>query len=414
MRIHTQVDAAKTEAAHAPETRIRRFGLWDGYFAVCYLVTTVLLFTSDGRQEYRAIAIGALTLIVPWYAGLGRGLMIDRAAARRNVVFPVGLFLLFALAAAFDPRGSFALFAVVPMFMMSLPTSPAIVVVLLANLMPVLVVWLHGGDLNSGVVGVLPTSLLGIALSVFIGAWISGMVRQSKERAELIGELRRNRERVARLSHEAGISAERERLAREIHDTLAQSLTSIISLVQAAESQVDDAPDLARSHLGLAGRVARESLAEARGFVTALAPPALRGNSLAQAVRRQADGLASQTGLDVRCSVEGVERPLPMAAGVVLLRAAQEAVANVRKHAREARRVDVLLAYDESTVRLVVRDDGEGFAVRPDQEGFGLHGMRSRVEEIGGVATVGSRPGGGTTVEVTVPAEPAVGEETGG
>ncbi|WP_433250578.1 sensor histidine kinase [Streptosporangium sp. CA-135522] len=415
MHVHIWADAAEPTANDVPEARIRWLGLWDGYFAICYFVTTALLFTSGGQQAHRAIAIGALTLVVPWYAGLGRGLVADRPAGRKNIVFSAGLFLLFALAAVFDLMGSFALFAVVPMLMMSLPTSWAIALVLPANLLPVTVMWLQGGSAFAVAGGVvLPTSLLGIALSVLIGLWIGRTVRQSRERAELIGELRRNRERVAQLSREAGISAERERLSREIHDTLAQGLTSIISLVQAAESQLDEAPGLARSHLGLAGRVAQDSLAEVRDFVAALAPPALRESSLAQAVRRQADGLAAQVGLDVRCSVEGVERPLPMVAGVVLLRSAQEAIANVRKHAVKARRVDVVLAYDDGAVRLVVRDDGEGFAVHPDRQGFGLRGMRSRAAEIGGAATVSSHPGEGTTVTVTVPAESASGEATDG
>jgi signal transduction histidine kinase len=407
--VNTQVNAVEQDEDQAPEAGNRWFALWDGYFAISYAVTTVLLFTTSGDQVRRAVAIGALTLAVPWYAALGRGLMlhntVHRTVSRRNIVFGVGLFLLFAVATAFDISGSFALFAVVPMLMMSLSTSSAIAVVLLANLLPVTVVGLTGGDVQT----VLPTSLLGIALSVLLGLWITRVVRQSRERGELIEELRRSREQLARLSHEAGISAERERLAREIHDTLAQGLTSIISLVQAAESEVTGAPELARQHLGLAGRVAKDSLVEAREFVAALTPPALRESSLVQAVRRQADGLVAETGLAVRCSVHGADRPLPMAVSVVLLRSVQEAFANVRKHARRARNVDVVLVYEEAAVRLLVRDDGEGFQeqyVPQDGGGFGLRGMQARAREINGVATVSSRPGQGTTIEVTVPAEP--------
>ncbi|GAA1904874.1 sensor histidine kinase [Streptantibioticus ferralitis] len=407
--VNTQVNAVDQDEDQAPEAGNRWFGLWDGYFAISYAVTTVLLFTTNGDQVRRAVAIGALTLAVPWYAALGRSLMlhntVHRSVSRRNIVFGVGLFLLFAVATTFDISGSFALFAVVPMLMMALSTSSAIAVVLLANLMPVTVVWLTGGDIGS----VLPTSLLGIALSVLLGLWIIRVVRQSRERGELIDELRRSREQLARLSHEAGISAERERLAREIHDTLAQGLTSIISLVQAAESEVTGAPELARQHLGLAGRVAKDSLVEAREFVAALTPPALRESSLVQAVRRQADGLVAETGLTVRCSVQGADRPLPMAVSVVLLRSVQEAFANVRKHARQARNVDVVLVYEEATVRLLVRDDGEGFQEQPvprDGGGFGLRGMQARAREINGAAAVRSRPGQGTTIEVTVPVEP--------
>lgn len=194
--------------------------------------------------------------------------------------------------------------------------------------------------------------------------------------------------------------------------------------MQAAESEVVDNPERARSRLGLAGRVAQDSLAEARGFVSALTPPSLRESSLVQAVRRQADLLMEETGLAVRCTARGEEQALPMAVSVVLLRSAQEAFANVRKHATDARRVDVLVAYAPEAVRLVVRDDGAGFRTDdgprdeepadgapervPDggRNGFGLRGMRARVEEIGGMAQFSSSPGAGTVIEVTVPLAP--------
>ncbi|MEV0416093.1 sensor histidine kinase [Streptomyces sp. NPDC050448] len=434
MHIHPEETQAGTKgegptpraaANYGPDSGSRWFGLWDGYFAISYLVTVILLFTSTESQTHRALSIGALTLIVPWYAGLGRRLMMNGSKGRRSVVFSVGLFVLFAAAGLLDLAASFALFAVVPMLMMSLSTPPAIVLVVLANLWPVTVVWLRGGEFDPHILSVLPISLLGIALSVLLGLWITRVVRQSADRAELIAELRRSREREARLSHQAGISAERERLAREIHDTLAQSLTSIIGLVQAAESDVVAHPERARNRLGLAGRVAQDSLAEARGFVSALTPPPLRESSLVQAVHRQADLLREETGLVVRCTARGEEQPLPMAVSVVLLRSAQEAFANVRKHARGARRVEVLVAYAPDAVRLVVRDDGPGFTLdtSPDaprdaeggggQSGFGLRGMRTRVEEIGGMAEVSSCPGTGTVIEVLVPLGP-VGQEPDG
>ncbi|GHD73131.1 MULTISPECIES: sensor histidine kinase [Streptomyces] len=423
MHIDSQAEVPRTAANYGPDSGSRWFGLWDGYFAASYFVTLILLFTSAESQAHRALAIGALTLIVPWYAGLGRRLMVHRTEGRRSIVFSAGLLLLFGSASMLDLAGSFALFAVVPMLMMSLSVPPAIVLVVLANLWPVTVVWLRGGEFDPHILSVLPISLLGIALSVLLGLWITRVVRQSNDRGELINELRRSREREARLSHQAGISAERERLAREIHDTLAQSLTSIISLVQAAESEVEGNPERARSRLGLAGRVAQDSLAEARGFVSALTPPPLRESSVVQAVRRQADLLREETGLTVRCSARGEERSLPMAVSVVLLRSAQEAFANVRKHARDARRVEVLVAFAPDTVRLVVRDDGAGFRAQDDgrgpepadarergadgeRNGFGLRGMRARVEEIGGMAQISSTPGAGTVIEVTVPLGP--------
>ncbi|MFF8900070.1 sensor histidine kinase [Streptomyces lydicus] len=404
------------EAERGPRARVRWLGLWDGYFVVCHLVTTALVFTSGAPQGRRVLAIGGLTVAAVWYAALGRPLLTGRGGGgRRNVVFCAGLVGVFALVACADLTGSFALFGVVPMLMMSLPARPAVVVAVLVNLLPPVAWWLRPGAGDPPPAAVL-ASLLGVALSALLGLWIKRVVRQNREHAELIEELQRNRAQVARLSHRAGIAAERERLAREIHDTLAQSLTSIIGLVQAAEAEVADAPGLdgSRRHLALAGRVARDSLAEARAFVAGRAPAPLEQSSPARAVRRQAEGLTAQTGVPVRFAVEGAERPLPMQVGVVLLRAAQESLANVRKHAA-AGRVEVTLRYGAGRVGLVVRDDGAGFAPGEAGDdavdaadgrsagGFGLAGLRARVAECGGVMTVVSRPGEGTVVEVHLP-----------
>ncbi|WP_219825999.1 sensor histidine kinase [Nonomuraea typhae] len=380
------------------EAGTRWFGLWDVYFAVSYAVTTALLFTSVSEPMYRFVALAALTTAIPWYAAVGRAGM-TQPRGRRGAVFSAGLFALFAVAVVADLRASFALFAVVPMLMMSLRTPPGIALASVANLLPVIVVWWYGG----AVMTVLPTSLLGIALSVLLGLWITRVTQQSMARAELIEELRRNREQVAVLSRQAGVAAERERLAREIHDTIAQGLTSVISLVQAAEADLGGDPAVVRSHLSLAAAVARESLAEARGFVAELTPPALRESSLVQAARRQAASLAAQTGMRAGVVVEGAERELPMAAGVVLLRSLQESVANIRKHAAGARTAEILLGYGSGAVRLRVRDDGPGFDPGHDHQGYGLRGMLTRAQEIGGVATAVSAPGQGTTIEVTVP-----------
>ncbi|MEU5208119.1 sensor histidine kinase [Streptomyces sp. NPDC020742] len=418
---------AADEKAGAP---VRWLGLWDAYFVVCYLVTAGLVFTSSSPQGHRALALGALTLLAVWYAGLGRPLLSGQSGSRkgesgqggdrpggggrRNGVFCAGLCGLFALVAFADPAGSFALFGVVPMVMMSLPTRPAVAVAVPANLLPLVAWWWARGASSPPPLFALLASLLGVALSVLLGLWIKRVVRQNREHAELIEELRRNRAEVARLSHRAGVAAERERLAREIHDTLAQSLTSVIGLVQAVEAEVDGAPglDRARERLALVGRVAGDALAEARAFVAGRAPAPLQESSPAQALRRQAEALAEQTGLPVRFVVEGDERPLPMAVGVVLLRAAQETLANVRKHAA-AGRVEVVLRYADGHAGLVVTDDGRGFEAgdgtraaddaRPEG-GFGLRGLRARVAESGGELAVVSGPGQGTVVTVRMPA----------
>jgi len=208
--------------------------------------------------------------------------------------------------------------------------------------------------------------------------------------------LEASRAQVTRLSHEAGVAAERARLAGEIHDTLAQGFTSIITLLQAAD------PALRDERIALAVTTAKENLAESRALIAALAPSALASGSLPDSVRRQASRFEQETGLPATVRITGSPRPLPTAVEVVLLRAAQEALTNVRRHASAAG-AQVLLAYDDAGVRLVVRDDGRGFAPE-SADGFGLAGMRARAAQVDGTLTVRSDDSAGTTIELEVPA----------
>ncbi|WP_052434898.1 sensor histidine kinase [Streptacidiphilus melanogenes] len=400
------LDPAGTSRHRTP---VRRwFGLWDAYFGLSYLVTTGLLLTSGDAPGRVAGAVAALTLAVPWYAGFGRPLLLNGGGRPvRARWFAAGLGALFGAATLLDVASSFALFAICPMLLMSLPSGPGIAVVLLANLVPPILLWVTSGEFGQAVLGVLPLTLLGIALAVLVGLWITRVAEQSRERAQLIEELELSRVQVARLSRQAGIAAERERLAREIHDTVAQGLTSLIALIETVDSELADDPELARRHLALAARVAADNLTETRGFVAALTPVPLRGNSLGEAVRRQGEALAAETDLTVDHTAEGTEFPLPTAVSVVLLRAAQEALANVRKHAR-AQRVSLRVEFSDAAVRLRVEDDGCGLAEPspgPDGEpsGYGLRGMRGRVGEVGGTVEVTGAPGRGTVVEVVVP-----------
>jgi len=235
-----------------------------------------------------------------------------------------------------------------------------------------------------------------MAAGVWLGFWIIRMIEQNVERGALIAELEASRAEVARLSHEAGVAAERARLAGEIHDTLAQGFTSIITLLQAAD------PALRDERLALAVRTAKENLAESRALVAALAPAALSQGSLPDSVRRQAARFAEETGTPAAVRVTGEERPLPTKVEVVLLRAAQEALTNVRRHAA-AQEAAVLLAYAPSSVRLVIRDDGRGFDPAT-ADGFGLNGMRARADQVDGRLTIHSSPDTGTTIELEVPA----------
>lgn len=204
------------------------------------------------------------------------------------------------------------------------------------------------------------------------------------------------------MSHEHGVLAERERFSRDIHDTLAQGFTSIVMLLEAADVAIGVDEDVARRHLALARSTARDNLAEARSLVAALSPPELADGSLLEAVRRLVGRCSDELQLSADTAVTGDPRRLPAATEVVLLRGAQESLANVRKHAG-ASRFEVQLDYGADVATLRVRDNGCGFEPAV-AEGFGLAGMRARAEQVGGYLRLDSAPGAGTSVELQVPA----------
>ncbi|MFD3330233.1 sensor histidine kinase [Streptomyces sp. NPDC058701] len=289
--------------------------------------------------------------------------------------------------------------------------------------------------------------LLGGAVAVATVLGYQALYRESERRRELIEELITTRAELAAAERGAGILAERERLAREIHDTLAQGLSSIQLLLRAAERALgegrtgaaatsgtagpgasgavgaagpgapvprargtaahagaaDAAHTAALAHIARAREAAQENLAEARSFVRALTPPDLEHGSLAAALERLCAGAP---GPRVRFSLSGTPRVLPTPYEVALLRIAQSALANVVRHAR-AGRAEITLTFMDTSVTLDVVDDGRGFepssAATPGDGGFGLPAMRSRAETLGGLFTVESGPGQGTAVAVTLP-----------
>ena len=242
---------------------------------------------------------------------------------------------------------------------------------------------------------------ISITFAIGVGRWIERIIEQSKERQVLLEQLESTRTELAAAHREAGVGAERQRLAGEIHDTLAQGFMSIVLLAQAARASAGTGP--AQGYLDAIERTARENLAEARALVAELAPPALAAGSLPAAASRLVERLGVEVGLDARLVVEGTPRSLDPERDVALLRALQEGLANVRRHASAAH-VAVSLDYGASTVVLALRDDGCGFDPSTDaaSAGFGLGGMRTRLELVGGSADVRSAPGEGTVVRAWV------------
>ncbi|MFI7599627.1 sensor histidine kinase [Actinoplanes sp. NPDC049681] len=266
-----------------------------------------------------------------------------------------------------------------------------------------------------------------IALNVVIGTAMTylAIVTQGHHvrRADLVQELEaangklaaaleENAALHARLvtqAREAGVLDERQRLAGEIHDVLAQGLTGIVTQLEAAGQAAGRPADRDR-HLETAKQLARDGLAEARRSVRALRPRPLDAASLPQALAEVVDGWSARHGVAAEMISTGTVQPLLPEIEATLLRTAQEALANVARHAG-ARRVALTLSYLEDLVTLDVRDDGSGFdpsAPRAEREegGFGLTAMQERVRRIAGTCEIESEPGAGTAVSVCVPAIP--------
>ncbi|WP_405903072.1 sensor histidine kinase [Streptomyces sp. NBC_00656] len=252
-----------------------------------------------------------------------------------------------------------------------------------------------------------PPAVAAVATAVFIH-----MRRQAATQAELIDDLLRTRRELAATERREGTLAERQRLSMEIHDTLAQGLSSQQMLLQAADRTWDADPATARRHVRTATGIAERNLAEARRFVHDLAPADLaEGGGLEAALHALAtrETAQSQGRLTVRCHVEGTPHTaLPDRVQSALLRIAQGALANVTEHAGATEAALTLTHLDDRTV-LDIADNGHGFtpAPRPGTpdgvRGHGLPAMRARLQQLGGTLAIESAPGEGTVVTAAVP-----------
>lgn len=237
-----------------------------------------------------------------------------------------------------------------------------------------------------------------LVLALLTGLIVSGLIEALSRTATAW--------RLAEEAREKEVLQERNRLAREIHDTLAQGLTGIIIQLEAAEDILGETPgrDAVRAHLARAQDLARVSLTEARRSVSALRPLCLEGQGLAAALEERLIQMTAGTGIEAALTLSGTSRPLPADCEDNLLRIGLEAVTNALKHAR-ALSIRVQLAFTTDQVTLSVHDDGQGFpsgATLPDK-GFGIVGMQERAERIGGQFSLFTCPGQGARVTVTVP-----------
>ncbi|MFC8099737.1 sensor histidine kinase [Streptomyces sp. NPDC057363] len=347
-----------------------------------------------------SLTLAVLHLLGPVLSGPGARHTL-RSLGRLGLVVVVWMVLV-VLAPSFS-------WCAVPLFYTGLRTLPARAALVLVTVLTVFVVAAQlrlAGSLDPNLL-LAPPAVAAIAAGVFLHT-----ERQATRQRTLIDDLIRTRRELAASERREGTLAERQRLSMEIHDSLAQGLSSQRMLLQAAERVWESDPDKARTHVRRAASVAEHNLTEARRFVHDLAPADLaRGGGLEAALRALAER-ESGGHLTVRVHVDDGARvpPLPDRVESVLLRIAQGALANVREHADASIAALTLTLLDDQAV-LDVTDDGHGFdpAALPDTptgvRGHGLPAMRARLRQLGGILTVESAPGEGTVLSAAVPLE---------
>lgn len=380
-----------------------------GLFVLLLAIGTIRGAQESGRPAL--LVVGCL-LLFAWYAAgllLTPGRFGGRRAAAGRVWFLV-LFLGWAGLVAASAELSWVAFALFFLALHLLPRWFALAAVV-AGTVVVIVAQLQQPDTATVPAILGPT--LGAIVAVGI-SWVYSALRRESEQRRLLNtelvaaqeDLVSTNEALAGAQRESGVLAERARLARDIHDTVAQGFSSILLLSRAGLAGEPDADRLVRL-LRQIEESAATGLDDARTVVHALTPTDLERSPLSAALQRLVDRQAGD--LDARLVIDGDERPLPTAIEAALLRIAQGALSNVRQHARASTAVITLgFGGPGDDLTLDIADDGTGFdttveVVPSAAGGFGLRAIQERARDAGGRASIESAPGEGTRVHVRVP-----------
>jgi signal transduction histidine kinase len=293
----------------------RTMGAWHAGFAIVVALTVVLLLVAETPPAHLAVALALLTALSVWYSVVGaRAMNRDSARnpTRRGAVYlAVAVPLTIALIVV-TPPASMLLCLLYPHIWVMVPVRPAIgfsTVVAIGGTAAIFRVALDAPSRQ--VLAMLTVAGISLLASAGAGLWISRIIAQSRDRATLVAELAATRSELARVSHEAGMLAERERLAREIHDTVAQGATSVLLLLDAIEVDLARDPQAAHAHLARARDSAQNNLDEVRALIAALTPPQLSDASLPDALRRIVERIGPPLADRATVTVTGTPLPLP-------------------------------------------------------------------------------------------------------
>ncbi|MCC2336703.1 sensor histidine kinase [Cellulomonas wangsupingiae] len=415
----TPADAgAGTEHGPGPQTVdrhgfwLRTLRMWDLVFVGLTALYLVAVLTEVSTPADALLPAGAMAVLVLTYVLVGRRGVV-RGDTRRVDAYLAVLVVVVVSQVALADIGPVLLFLAYVQIWNLVRTRVAGVVWAVALAVGCTVAEaLRVRGTDEQIVEIAAQFGSALLFAVALGLWITHVAEQSEERAYLLDELRATQDALAASHHAAGVVAERERLAAEIHDTLAQGFTSVVMLAQTASVELERGrSDRVAARLAGIEDVARDNLAEARALVAAFSPPDLQDGTLADALARLATRFTGETGVRVEVVDDAGDDLAGREAQVVLLRAAQEALANVRRHAA-ASHVTLRLARSGDEVVLEVADDGRGLPAGAS-EGTGLRGMRARADAAGGTLDVVGTPGDGTRVRLRVPVRPAAAGTTG-
>lgn len=373
-----------------------------------FVALTVLVIVRAVIAPTQA-SIAAICLAVILLGTYAVGTLITWAPRSRRVAGAVwlGVITLEWIALLWlTPEAAYLVFPLFFLYLHLLGRLWGSVAIVVATAIAICALGIHGGWTAGGVVG----PIVGAGVALLIGLGYEALAREAQQREALMQELLATRGQLAATERESGVLAERARLAREIHDTVAQGLSSIQMLLHAAERADPDGAGV--EHVVLARETAASALADARHFIRELTPPDLDGRGLGGALRRLASTQWAAQGLPVEVRVSDAV-DLPMHVQTALLRIAQGAIANVIQHA-DADSATITLTVGGDRLQFTIADDGRGFdpaqspgAPTGRSDSFGLRATRERVDQLGGTLTVTSAPGEGTALTIDLTLEEA-------
>lgn len=369
-----------------------------GVVAVCLVLSGIVIGTQ-GVTPRTSFGLIVLAVFLAGWFSFGWRFEHDRRAAMLVVAYCVVLTPLAVYASPTFTTLQTIMFPIIWSGIRSLRRA-IVVNIVFAVLIGVALYLSMGADADA-LLQAVAIEAFSLAFSITLGLWITAIERRSREKQQLLDELRDTQQKLAALSRDAGVTSERERLAREIHDTIAQDLTGLVLIAQRAGRELASGDTAAAAQqLAVLEDGARTALAETRALVASSAPPALDGHGIGAALERLGERFERETSMLVEVTFavsEAVDRDLE----VVLLRCAQEGLANVRKHSG-ASRASIRLSLTDDDRSLRVADNGAGFELDAPRDGFGLSGMRERLALVGGTLDIESGADG-TTLLITLP-----------